>query len=83
MKDSKNRWHPYSQRDKYPCRDSGVDCKNRKPGCQDTCIEMLAAKISNESRKKIEHKKRDIDNGVNEIKQHGYCSVKRLKPRER
>lgn len=83
MMDKNGRWKPYAHRDKYPCVINGVACEKRYIGCQDTCSKMLAAKIVNESRKAIERRERDKDHSVSAIKQHGYCTVKRVKPKER
>lgn len=83
MNDSSRRWSPYSERDKYPCRKDGVDCTMRHPGCQDTCPDMLAAKIVNGSRKAIERKKRLDNVAVDEVKQKGVLAAKRMKKPER
>lgn len=83
MKDSAGRWKPYSDRDKYPCKKDGIDCPLRHLGCQDTCGEMLAAKLVNGYRKDMERKKRIAECSAGEVKYKGYLAVMRKKMPER
>ena len=51
-------------RDKIPCFNYPGGCPRRKPGCQDHCEEMIAAKAQNDARKQIEREKRYFDNAI-------------------
>ena len=56
----------WTSRDVIPCRENGVDCPDRHPGCQDTCERMKAAKAKNEARKAVEREKRRNEGMANE-----------------
>lgn len=45
----------YDHSNKFPCyRYPGGQCPNRHPGCQDVCLEMLAAQlVHSQERKKV------------------------------
>ena len=51
-------------RDEIPCFNYPGGCPRRRPGCQDTCEEMIAAKAKNDARKQIEREKRYFDNAI-------------------
>lgn len=53
-------------RNEIPCFNYPGGCPRRKPACQDSCPEMIAAKAKNEARKKIEREKRYLDAAVTE-----------------
>lgn len=73
----------WSSRDKVPCRQNGVDCSERHPGCQDHCERMLEAKRINDARKAIEREKRAAIHAVQEhgVKQAAKASGKKLPQR--
>lgn len=49
-----------------PCFNYPGGCPHRKPACQDSCPEMIAAKAQNDARKQIEREKRCFDNAFTE-----------------
>lgn len=53
-------------RDKIPCFNYPGGCPRRKPGCQDRCEEMIAAKAQNDARKQIEREKRYFESAFTE-----------------
>ena len=54
----------HNGRDKIPCFDYPGGCPRRKPGCQDRCEEMIAAKAQNDARKQVEREKRYFNNAI-------------------
>ena len=57
------RWHPYTDRDKYTCK----DCTERSRACQDRCERYQAVKRDADARKAVERKKRIAECGAAEI----------------
>lgn len=72
---SEKRWHAYSERDSFPCK----DCPERHSGCHDHCERYQAAKRDSEARKAAAHAKKVTDAQASEFLHKQYLKTKRKK----